>query len=110
MLIKTILGSLVDAFSQMSQYAIGGPPSSLLWEATFKYDSPRTLYLAPPCDSCIICSTPLVTHNQPTTVVCYTENGPIPALKIILCCPSHGCGINYRYDQYGNENIGGYRY
>ena len=101
---------MLDAYneSNLTFSAVSEPPSELLWEATFKHNTPRLIFLAPPQDTCSICSTHLATHNAPTTIICYTESGPIPGLKITLRCPN--CGINYRYDQYGNENMGGYRY
>ncbi|XP_065916828.1 uncharacterized protein [Dysidea avara] len=35
-------------------------------------------------------------------------SGPVPAQKIILRCKS--CGINYRYDSFGGDTFGGYRF
>ena len=43
-------------------------------------------------------------HHPPTPVVCYTWNGPLPALKLTLRCEK--CGINYRYEHYGNSKCG----
>ena len=73
---------------------IGPPPLELLWKATFDHGSPHTLYLAPPVDKCISCAHRLTTHNSPTVVICYTCDGPLPALKMTLRCDN--CGINHR--------------
>ena len=73
---------------------IGNPSMSLLWEATFQNGSPHTVFLAPPVTACITCPPKLSTHNKPTTVICYTCTGPMPAMKITLRCDK--CGTNYR--------------
>ena len=70
-------------------------PLDVLWKASLKSNKPCTIFLSPPVDSCLKCSKKLTTHNRPSTVVCYTENGPLVGAKIILRCES--CGINYRY-------------
>ena len=105
--VEEFLGTKDDV-SKLSREAIGNPPSGLLWEASMEYNSPRTLYLAPPCDSCLVCASPLIAHNHPTTVICYTEQGPVPAIKIILRCSREGCRINYRYNQYGMQRTDGW--
>ena len=88
-------------------YASVPPPISLLWEATFSCSAPRTLFLGPPSTTCLECKSLLVTNHAPIDVVCYTMDGPLPALKITLRC--RGCQLNYRYDQYGNSTRG-YRF
>ena len=80
------------------------PPLSLLWETTFMQHFPHTLFLAPPTTICVECSTPLQVHNKPTSVICYTLKGPLPAAKLTLRCPC--CRLNYRYDQYGSSSTG----
>ena len=72
-----------------------------------KLGKPVNLFLGPTCTKCLQCSSPLHINHEPTSVMCYTVNGPVPAQKIILRCKS--CGINYRYDSYGGDIIGGYR-
>ena len=94
-----------------------------------------TLFLAHPVTACITCASKLSIHKKPTTVICYTCTGPMPAVKITLRCDR--CGTNYiqvklhkvlpcaldskiliirphgffvRHDQYGCEELGGYRY
>ncbi len=67
-----------------------------------------TLFLAPPVTTCLTCHSSLHVHNTPVTVICYTEEGPLPALKITLRCSD--CAINYRYEQYGGSTLGGFRY
>ena len=69
---------------------------------------PLTCFLAPPVDTCLQCSASLHVHNHPVRVVCYTQDGPVIALKLTLRC--RACGLNYRYEQYGSTNNGGYRY
>ena len=41
-------------------------------------------------------------------MIVFTFHGPLPAQKIIL--RSKSCNINYHYDTYGGESMGGYRY
>ena len=91
--------ALVDALGPLSP--------EILWNATFKHDTPFNAFLSPPVDNCIKCGAKLQLHHVPTTVICYTWNGPIPAAKVTLRCKS--CGINYRYEQFGN-NEEGYQY
>lgn len=74
---------------------LGFLPLNLLWDATFKHEHPYTCFLSPPLDSCSVCTSILTTHNQPTVYICYTPDGPIPAIKITLRCKN--CSINYRY-------------
>ena len=74
---------------------LGSLPLDLLWDATFKHEHPHTCFLSPPLDSCLMCAGTLTTHNQPTVCICYTPDGPIPAVKITLRCQK--CSINYRY-------------
>ena len=40
--------------------------------------------------------------------MCYTQDGPVMALKLTLRC--RACGLNYRYEQYGCAKNGGYRF
>ena len=104
---------------------IGKPSMKLLWKATFAIGKPCTQFLAPPVSDCIICGSSLTTHNKSVTVICYTAAGPIPAVKVSLRCDT--CRINYRYgnplfcqycrlhlfyryDKYGCDASGGYRY
>ena len=90
------------------KYWLSGPMSEdLLWETTTKLSDPHQMFLAPPVNSCLNCGSVLSTHNQPCNVICYTWNGPLPAKKLTLKC--YSCGINYRYEQYGNNDIG-YKY
>ena len=53
---------------------------------------------------CFSCDTSLQAQHPPTPVVCYTCNGPLPALKLTLQCEK--CGINYCYEHYGNSKCG----
>ena len=78
-----------------------------LWKTTLQKGTPYNLFLSPPLDNCLLCGSILQAHHAPTPVVCYTLNGPLPALKLILRC--EGCSINYRYEQYGNSKEG-YKY
>ena len=94
---KTELKAMVDScckFDDSLKNAVGIPLQEVLWEATFRHGQPRVLFLAPPASYCLRCNSPLSTHNKPSTVICYTLNGPLPAMKIILRCDK--CGINYR--------------
>ncbi len=85
-----------------------GPiPEELLWKATFQHNVAHNMFLCPPVSVCVDCGASLQVHHQPTTVVCYTWNGPIPALKLTLRCEV--CRLNYRYEQYGNKERG-YQY
>ena len=75
--------------------AAGKLPLNLLWKATFKYNFPHTLFLAPPVVTCLRCAGTLQTHHSPSVIICYTLDGPLPAAKITLRCRQ--CGLNYRY-------------
>lgn len=77
-------------------------------QASISTGVPLTCFLAPPVDTCLQCSARLHVHNHPVRVVCYTQDGPVMALKLTLRC--RGCGLNYRYEQYGSTKNGGYRY
>ena len=74
--------------------APGKLPVDLLWKATFEYDFPHTLFLAPPVITCLHCAGTLQIHHAPSVIICYTLEGPLPAAKITLRC--RHCGINYR--------------
>lgn len=85
--------------------SVTGPvPQKVLWKATMKFDSPHNMFLAPPWQHCADCNCVLQEHNIPTTIICFTVDGPIPATKVTLRCVQ--CGVNYRYDQYGNKTKG----
>lgn len=94
---KSDLKAVVDTCSKFDDLLrnVGTPPQEILWEATLKYGQPRTMFLAPPVGHCLRCTSPLSTHNKPSIVICYTQIGPLPAMKIILRCDK--CGTNYRY-------------
>lgn len=101
---KSELKVIIDTcckFDESLKNAVGMPLQEVLWEATFKHGQARMLFLAPPTNFCLRCGSLLSTHNKPTTVICYTQNGPLPAMKIILRCDK--CGTNYRYVR--NYNI-----
>lgn len=68
---------------------------------------PINLFLGPNTTECEQCSSPLHINHDPITVICYTFYGPVPAQKITLRCKY--CNINYRYDTFGGDNLGGYR-
>lgn len=76
------------------------PPIDLLWQVTFRFQYPHTLFLAPPVTDCLLCMAPLQTHHSPSVVTCYTLQGPLPAAKITLRC--RNCGTNYRYAIFTN--------
>ena len=59
----------------------------------------RTLhlwFLGPPTVSCLQCRSYLSANNPPTTVVLYLQEGPLPALVIVLRCTK--CNLNYHPD------------
>ena len=58
-----------------------------------KIGKPLTLFLAPPTDCCLHCGSSLQIHHEPTTVICFTLNGPVPAQKVTLRCKK--CQISY---------------
>lgn len=83
------------------------------------------IFLGPPVSNCLRCSAALHTHHGTTRVICHTLLGPLPAQKITLRCKGSysyvrkfckfimaitECCINYRYEMYGGEAMGGYRY
>ena len=61
-------------------------------------------FVGPPVTNCLSCNSPLQENHRPTSVVCYTLDGPIPVLKITLHC--RACQKNYRYSQYGSKDDG----
>ena len=73
----------------------GTPNSDLLWSATFTTKIPHMLFMGPPTTNCLKCSKSLKSHNHPSQVLCFSWNGPLPALKTTLRCVE--CMINYRY-------------
>ena len=62
------------------QDVLGSLPLDLLWDATHKHGQSHTCFLS--LDSCLVCAGTLTTHNQPIVCICYTPDGPIPAVKI----------------------------
>ena len=97
----------IDSLHEFNKEVFGNPPDSFLWEASHAYGLPMLAFLGPPVINCLSCGSPLKVHNRPTTVVCYTLQGPLPAMKITLRCRT--CHINYRYSQYGSK-ANGYTY
>ena len=78
--------------------------------------------LAPPTDSCLLCSRLLTKNNEPTNVVLFTPTGPVVASKHIwrcldckcksLLCPSlpsdlisGSSDVHYGPDSYGNPQV-----
>lgn len=94
----------VDSIPELNSEIFGKPPDTILWEATHAYGLPMLAFLGPPVTNCLSCNSPLQENHRPTSVVCYTLDGPIPALKITLRC--RACQINYRYSQYGSKDDG----
>lgn len=90
--------------SRIQHWNLGKPPDTILWEATHACGLPMLAFLGPPVTNCLSCNSPLQENHRPTSVVCYTLDGPIPALKITLRC--RACQINYRYSQYGSKDDG----
>lgn len=98
--------SKVIEWKQIADFT--GPVSDdILWEATLKFGKSCNKFLAPPTDICFQCGSSLQLHHEPTTVICISLKGPLPAQKVTLRC--RNCNINYRYEQFGNANRG-YRY
>jgi len=69
---------------------------------------PMNLFLGPPTSTCLHCTSVLHINHQPVRVLVFKRSGPVVAQKIILKCKK--CSINYRYDMYGGDSMGGYRY
>lgn len=86
---------------------VGAPPADILWEATNETGMPHLRFLGPPAVSCYQCHSPLCANNSPTSIVFYSQDGPIPASKIILRCTR--CKLNYHPEMFGNGEEG-YRY
>ena len=86
---------------------IGAPPTDILWQATKDTGMPHLLFLGPPSVFCYHCHSPLSANNSPTSIVLYSQDGPIPASKIILRCKR--CNIHYHTEVFGN-GVEGYRY
>ena len=80
---------------------------AVLWKATFALGIPYNKFLAPPVTTCLECGCSLQLHHRPTGVICFNTDGAVPGLKVTLRCES--CKLNYRYEQYGN-NQNGYQF
>ena len=85
----------VEGHDEFLKY-IGTPCTELLWKATLTTSIPHMKFLAPPTDTCYNCRNPLQSHNSPSVILCFTIQGPLPALKITLRCTQ--CHVNYRYN------------
>ena len=72
-----------------------------------KLGKPVNMFLGPITTECLHCSSTLHINHEPINVVVYTLHGPVPGQKIILRCKF--CSINYRYDSFGGDSLGGYR-
>ena len=55
----------------------GTPLTELLWEVTFQYGFPYTLYLGPPITTCLYCEAPLHTHHAPSVVTTSKTFSPL---------------------------------
>ena len=86
---------------------VTAPSSDYLWKATNTMGMPYLRFLGPPVLCCLRCRSSLTANNAPTCVVLYTQDGPVPASKVILRCTA--CQLNYHPDTYGNTTDG-YRY
>lgn len=83
------------------------PPDYILWQATQDTGMPHMRFVGPPLSSCINCHSALRANNPPISIVLYTNDGPIPASKIIQKCSN--CNLNYHPEMFGNTTDG-YRY
>ena len=72
-----------------------------------KLGKPVNIFLGPITTDCLQCSSPLHINHEPINITCYTVHGPDPGQKIILRCKF--CSINYRFDSFGGDRLGGYR-
>ena len=86
---------------------VGAPPTDILWQATNDTGMPHLRFLGPPSVFCYHCHSPLSANNSPTSIVLYSQDGPIPASKIILRCKR--CNIHYHPEVFGN-GVEGYSY
>ena len=73
----------VDSIPESNSEIFGKPPDTILWEATHAYGLPMLAFLGPPVTNCLSCNSPLQENHRPTSVVCYTLDGPIPVLQEI---------------------------
>lgn len=92
-ILSTKMQSLQLAYGSQV-HVLGEPPRDVLWRATFESGIPHLAFLGPPVATCYACNGQLLTHNPPTSILCYGLDGPLPALKITLRCGT--CGLNYR--------------
>ena len=101
------LSSAIKAIDRNNESLhVRAPPADILWEATNETGMPHLRFLGPPAISCYQCHSPLCAKNSPTSIVFYSQDGPIPASKIILRCTR--CKLNYHPEMFGNSE--GYRY
>ena len=61
---------------------LGPIEQSVLWKTTFLEGSAHNIYLSPPVDNCLTCGSSLQAHHLPTSVICYTWSGPLPASNL----------------------------
>ena len=105
---ETELSCAIKAIDcQEESLAAGAPPTDILWRATNSTGMPHLRFLGPPSVFCYRCHSPLSANNSPTSIVLYSQDGPIPASKIILRCKS--CNVHYHPEVFGN-GVDGYRY
>ena len=72
-------------------------PQHCWWmKEIYQVRTPHLWFLGPPTVSCLQCRSSLSANNPPTTVVLYLQEGPLPALVIILRCTK--CNLNYHPD------------
>ena len=101
---RKLLSTITAIDGQRQILQVGIPTTEILWKATDATRTPHLRFLGPPTLSCLQCRSCLSTNNPPTTVVPYSQEGPLPALVIILRCTK--CNLNYHPDVFGNTQEG----
>ena len=65
---------------------LGTPSPEVLWKATHDTGITHLRFLASPTVWCLLCPSPLCSKNPPTNVLLHSQDGPVPASKLILRC------------------------
>ena len=101
--INTIYLHLADHTSVQ----LGTSSPEVLWKATHYTRIAHLRLLASLTVWCLRCRSPLCSNNPATNVQLYSQDGPVPASKLILRCTR--CSLSYHPEWFGNS-AEGYRY
>ena len=81
---KKLLSTIIVIDGQQRLLQAGILATKVLWKATNAIATPYCHFLVPPTVSCFQCQPSVSANNPPTTVVLYSQDGPLSALVITL--------------------------